>query len=55
MLDKYDIIIQAGQSNAEGSGIGPVSETPLLTLSQVTLLANFQPLLPPERYLSSKV
>ena len=24
MLEKYDIIIQAGQSNAEGSGIGPV-------------------------------
>lgn len=25
-MDKYDIFIQAGQSNAEGSGIGPVTE-----------------------------
>ena len=25
-MDKYDIFIQAGQSNADGSGIGPVTE-----------------------------
>ena len=25
-MDAYDIIIQGGQSNAEGSGIGPVKE-----------------------------
>ena len=25
-MEKYDIFIQAGQSNAEGSGIGPVTE-----------------------------
>lgn len=24
--EKYDIIIQGGQSNAEGSGIGPVTQ-----------------------------
>ena len=26
MAEKYDIFIQAGQSNAEGSGLGPVTE-----------------------------
>lgn len=26
MTEKYDIFIQAGQSNAEGSGVGPVTE-----------------------------
>ena len=26
LCDKYDIIIEGGQSNAEGSGIGPVNK-----------------------------